>query len=421
MRVKDKTNFTSQGLYNVTAQIQENTLLNRGLIDLGGLVVPNMIMSNNKDEKIERGVIGGLYFASSFLAPFVLLPFFNKRFLSHNGIVKNFANNERKIIEVSKEYLVKDAELMINGIRETAQKLDFEAQQQGKASNVKQDFENILNRFKNKDDLKNKLLKAHENVLTSDFLATAWMWCAIPWLGMAITKLRTKREGFSATYGMVDEKQSKLNAQKHEKEKKKKLLISALIGTIPALIVPKLVTKGLKSQTLNFVKRHPQSFNYMKGIFPSKLIFGGIWVLCDSPSKLVSSRDKYERRDRAIREVGVLTAFFGGDFILNNIFGRLADKTLGTKIMDRDKLGENPSFLRKLTMQPKNFNELKDLKGMAPEVLKRTKNIGAGLYWLTLVANMGLLGFAMPAALNKLLKNTVKKDMTTEKNVLPKG
>lgn len=415
MKIKDKTAFKSQGLYNLTAQIQENTVLNRGLIDLGGSVVPQMIMSNNKDEKIERGTIGSLYFASSFLAPFVLLPFFNKTFLARNSIVKNFTHNERRIIEVSKEFLTKDADYMVKGIRETAKKLDLESQKEGKTTNIQQDFENILKRF-DKNELKEKLLKAHENVLTADFLATSLMWCATPWIGMEVTKFRTKRDGYSATYNMVNEEQSKLNARKHEHEKKKKLLLSALIGTIPAFIFPKIVTKGFKSETLNFVKKHPQSFSYFKGMFPSKFIFGAIWVLCDYPTQIISSRDKYETRDRIIRGAGNIIVFFGGDFILNNILGRLSDKTLGTKIMDRSKIKENAGFLKKLTMQPKNFNELKDLKNIAPEVLKRTKTVGAGLYWLTLIANMGMLGFALPAVLNKLLKDTVKKDLTEQKN-----
>ena len=54
MRIKDKTTFKSGGIYNITAQVQENTVLNRGLLDIGGYAIPQIIMSNNKDEKIER-------------------------------------------------------------------------------------------------------------------------------------------------------------------------------------------------------------------------------------------------------------------------------------------------------------------------------------------------------------------------------
>lgn len=422
MQIKDKTTtFKSGGLYNVTAQIQENTVLNRGLLDLGGSAIPHMIMANNKDEAVEKGTMSGLYFVTAFMAPFVLLPFFNKKFLSLNKIVKNFDNNEKRIIEVSKKYLTKNSDYMLDGIRETAEKLEIEAEKKGKKIKVKQDFENIINRFSDKEELKNKLLKTHENVLFADFLTTAWMWCATPWAAMEVTKLRTKRSGFSATYNMVDENQSKLNSQKHEKEKKKKLLYSALIGIIPALIFPKLITKGLQSDNniLGIVKKLPQNFNYTKGMFPSKTIFGAIWLLCDYPSQIVSSRDKYERRDRAIRGAASITVFFGGDFFLNNLFGRLSDKVLNTQIMDRAKITQDSGFIRKLFMKPKNFSELADLKNIAPEVLKKTKNIGAGLYWLTLIANMGLLGFGLPFVLNRFLKNTIQKDMSEQGNQKP--
>lgn len=418
MRIKDKTSFKSGGFYNITSQIQQNTVFNRGLLDLGGSVVPQVIMSNNKDEAVERGMISGLYFVSSFLAPFVLLPFFNKTFLRHNSIVNNFKNNnEKKIIEVSKKYLTKGTAYMVEGIRDTADKLEKEALKRGKTIHVSQDFENIISRFKGKeDDLKNSLLKAHENVFTADFLATSLMWCATPWVAMEATKLRTNRSGFSATYGMIDEKQSRINAKNHEKEKKKKLLISALVSVIPSLLFPMLITKGLKNESgfiSKIVKKIPENFNYTKGIFPSKTIFAAIWVLCDYPSAIISSRDKYERRDRAMRSGANIFVFFGGDYVLNNIFGRLADKTLGTKIMDRSKISEKSGFFRKLAMEPKSFSDIEDLKDIAPKVLKRTKNVGAGLYWLTLVANMGILGFGVPFLLNKMLRKNIKKDIKT--------
>lgn len=410
MQVKDKTTtFKSGGFYNLTAQVQENTVLNRGLLDIGGYAVPQMIMSNNKDEKIERGILQGLYFVNSFLAPFVLLPFFNKTFLR-----KDFSGAEQKIIEVSKKYLTKDADF-VTGIRETAIKIEQEAQAKGKKLNVKQDFENILNRYDNKQVLKDKLLSVHEKVFMADFLATGLMWCATPWAATEVTKYRTHRSGYSATYEMIDEKQSKINTRKEEDRKKKKLLYSALIGIIPAIIFPKLVTKGLKSEKglLSVIKKIPQNFNYNKGMFPSKTIFGVIWILCDYPSSIISARDKYERRDRAIRGLASLVAFFGGDFFLNNILGRLSDSALKTKIMEKPKANSN--FLKKMLLKPKSFTEIENLKDVAPKILKRTKNIGAGLYWITLVANMAFCGFTVPVVLNKMLKKSVKKDIENSK------
>lgn len=410
--------FKSGGFYNLTGQIQENTLLNRGLLDIGGLAVPQMIMSNNKDESIERGIMGGIYFMSSFLAPFAMLPFFNKTFLARNGIVKNFANNERKIIEVSKKYLTKDVGFLVEGIRETAEKLELEATKKGKTLCIKQDFENVLNRFPDKEVLKNKLINAHEKIFISDFLATSLMWCATPWIAMEITKIRTKRSGYSATYKMINENQSKSNSEKHENEKKRKLLYSAAIALISSIAFPKLVTQVLKGKSDilgSLFKKAPESLNYSKGMFPSKFIFAAMWLLTDYPSQIVSSRDKYESRDRAIRCGASIAVFFGGDYMLNNIFGQLADKTLGTKIMNRSKLKENVGFFQKFKLLPKSFSEIDELKNVSQKALKRTKSVGAALYWVTLVANMALLGFAVPALLNIMLKKSVKKDSENNK------
>ena len=43
-----------KGFYEITTTVQENTLLNRGLLDIGGCAIPQAIMSNNKDEAIEK-------------------------------------------------------------------------------------------------------------------------------------------------------------------------------------------------------------------------------------------------------------------------------------------------------------------------------------------------------------------------------
>lgn len=84
-----------------------------------------------------------------------MLPFFNKRALKAKNVVNNFKNSEKRIIEISKEYLVKDSSYMEKGIRDFAEKLS------GQESQIKNDFENLLNRFPNKEELRKKLLDVH--------------------------------------------------------------------------------------------------------------------------------------------------------------------------------------------------------------------------------------------------------------------
>lgn len=56
-----------KGFYEITTTVQENTLLNRGLLDIGGCAIPQAIMSNNKDEAIERLTGSGLILQCLFV------------------------------------------------------------------------------------------------------------------------------------------------------------------------------------------------------------------------------------------------------------------------------------------------------------------------------------------------------------------
>ena len=150
----------------------------------------------------------------------------------------------------------------------------------------------------------------------------------------------------------------------------------------------------------------------------SKTIYAAIWVLSSFPAKIISSRDANERKDRALRDIGLFTMFFGGDFLINNIAGRLADKIFGTKIMN-DK-GEKLNFIQKFKLPLKNFRLLEQSKDISPEILKKTKTIGAGLYWFSLLTNTALIGFGLPKVLNKFLRHNIEKEKQNElKNQTP--
>ncbi len=108
---------------NTCAAVESNILLNKGITDIGGFVIPQAIMSNNKDEALERVFKSGLYFLFTFVSPFLALPLMNKHFLKSNNIVKNFSGYQLRILEVSKKYLTKDGEYFKEGVRKTAKRL----------------------------------------------------------------------------------------------------------------------------------------------------------------------------------------------------------------------------------------------------------------------------------------------------------
>lgn len=368
------------GIYSITTNIQNNTLLNRGILDIGGIGIPQALMSNNKDEAIERGSQSLLYFGMSFLTPFFMLPLFNKRALKSTGIVKNFQNNEKRILEVSKKYLTKDADFMEKGIKITAKNLKTEC-----------DFQNILNRFNNKEELRQKLLEAHHKIFRNDFLSTAWMWCATPWIITEATERRTNKKGFSATYEM---RENNVDDEKYKQNKIKKMIGTALIATIPAILIPRVVTKNMANGKL---AKYADCFDYTGAKFMSKTIFALMWGLVDYPNQLIQSRDKNELKDRAIRYGAMVAMFFGGDLAFNYILGKTSDKLFNTKVMNKNVL--------------KSFKDIEKLEG---NVLRRTKYAGIGIYWASLLANVALLGVGLPGFLNFMLKKDIAKEQNIE-------
>ena len=169
------------------ANIESNILLNKGITDIGGFVIPQAIMSNNKDESIERVFKSLLYFIFTFVSPFLLLPLVNKYALKSNKIIDNLSGEQKKILEIPKKYLTCGTDKMLEGIKKTAKNLFGDENK----------FNPTLEKFSDKEELRRKLINAHSKILFADFLVTNVLVASIPWLGNALTKYRTKRSGYS--------------------------------------------------------------------------------------------------------------------------------------------------------------------------------------------------------------------------------
>ena len=341
------------------------------------------------------------YFIASYLTPILLIPLYNKHFLKNKGIIKSINGEAKKIIQVPKKYLTPDGDLK-KGLKETAERLKL---------NDKNVFNEIYERYNNPDKLKKDLLSVHEKILMTDFITTGAMWSAIPWIATEFTEYRTKRTDFSAGFNLK-------NDNNKPQSKTKKLLWNIAFSVLPGVIFAKTVTKGLSTKIkspsleggakslisrwgnsiLQKIAKNPHNFDYASGTNMSKTIYAAIWVLSSFPAKLISARDENERKDRALRDIGLFTMFFGGDFAINNISGRIADKIFGTRIIDPK------------THNIRNFRTLENIKDLSPEVLAKTKNIGAGLYWFSLIANTALIGFGLPKLLNKFLRYNINKE-----------
>ena len=399
--------FKGGSLYNATAYVQDHTLINRGITTLGGSTIHQCIMSNNKYEAQERALMGGIYFVASYLTPIMLIPVYNRHFLKNKGVIKEFGKIAERIIQVPKEYLTPEGDLL-KGLKKTAENFD----KKEKNNDTSNAFKEIYNRYDNPNKLKKDLLSVHEKVLMTDFITTGVFWSAIPWIATELTEHRTKRTDFSAGFNLKTNEQSE--KEKSKNNKKKKLLWNIAFCTIPGIIYSKIVTKGLsagvsdKGFITKFIAKNADKFNYVSGTNMSKLIYASIWILSSFPAKIISARDSNERKDRALRDAGLFAMFFGGDFLINNILGRCADKFLGTKIMkDSEK---NLNFLQRFSLGIKNFRLLEEDKSLSKDVLAKTKKAGAGIYWASLLTNTALIGFVLPKILNKFLRHNIEKE-----------
>lgn len=420
----DTLPFKGASLYNATAYVQDHTLLNRGITTLGGSTVPQCIMSNNKYEAAERAIMGGVYFVASYLTPILLIPMYNKHFLKNKGIIKSLDGAAKKIIQVPKKYLTPNADLK-KGLEVTAAKFDKKG-----GNKCAEAFQEIYERYNNPEKLKKDLLSVHEKVLITDFITTGAMWSLIPWIATEYTEHKTKRTDFSAGFNL--KKDNPEQNQKHKQNKANKVFWNIAFSVIPGIIFGKTVTKGLRTNLntlkpaqnvfnktyrnlLKKIQQNPHNFDYTSGTNMSKFIYASIWILSSFPAKIISSRDTNERKDRALRDAALFTMFFGGDFLINNIAGRTADKLFGTRIMDYPQ--KNLNFFEKFKLPMRNFRQLDSAKDLAPELLKKTKNIGAALYWFSLISNTALIGFGLPKVLNKFLRYNIKQENRTNSPV----
>ncbi len=412
MKVSDTLPF--KGIYDATAYVQNHTLINRGITTIGGSTIPQCVMSNNKYEAQERALMGGIYFVASYLTPIMLIPLYNKHFLKNKGVIKELDSIGKRIIQVPKKYLKPDSDLK-KGLEETARIFDSKA---GDDKTFKA-FNEIYSRYNNPAKLKKDLLSVHEKVLMTDFITTGAMWSAIPWIATEFTEHRTKRRDFSGGFYLKND--NKKSSEEIKKSKNKKLFWNILFSVVPGILFAKTVTKGLSAQkfsdnifgkVLKRISNNPHNFDYTSGTNMSKTIYAAIWVLSSFPAKIISSRDANERRDRTLRDIGLFTMFFGGDFIINNIAGRIADKLFGTKIMNDD--GKNRNFFQKFSLGLRNFRDEEVFSKMPKEVARKTKNIGAGLYWFSLLTNTALIGFLLPKVLNKFLRYNINREKRTQ-------
>lgn len=361
-------------------------------------------MANNRVEARERAEKATMSFGFSFIIPLLFLPVLNRQFLKTYKVAKTFDKNEVKIMNLSKKYLAKDAQYMLEGLNKLKEEL--------KPSNKHEGIENILNRFKGREEeLRQKLIKVHDKIMLSDIIITGGLMGSIYWIVNAITKKKTGRDGFSAEYKMASEEYVEGKAENYKKEYKNNVLKGAGILLASSLGFSLLFKKSMLSKQQNIIKKYAQLFDYTDGIYMSRSILALVALFGDVPNTLLASRDKEELKYNVIKNIVGYGVFLGGDLVLNNIVARTLDNMYkDVNLVNFENLDKDAPWWKKITAPLYSLKEISQKTNWAPEVLKKTKNFKIAMFWANFAAVTAFMGFGTPYFLNKMVKNKVKEE-----------
>ncbi|MBR1425668.1 hypothetical protein IJ579_08920 [bacterium] len=423
-QINSKQNPTFKtGFYNATREFDSSVMLSRALIDLCGCDIPWVVMANNNTERKEksRKLFSG--FAVAWLTPFVTLPLSNRFAMKYIGkLTKSFWSNNHKAIHISNEFL-KDTKSMMSELQRMANKTDKNPLEAiyGKF-NPKKKYQQKLNieellKSVNGDEekLRQKLISSKNAVFFSDCVFTFTAIGAFPFFNNEITKKYSGQSGFSAEMSMADKEIVEKRAKNYERGKSKRFLayMGILTGTTLAMSLGAFASLYSKngSKFVQNLRNGSKLFDYNRGIYMSRLpLFIGSAVTCIG--SVLAARNNTERKDVALRFGIPLTIFYGGDLLLSSLFTNLSDRLFGTKLRKED--GSNKSAINKI------FPKIKSIKQVMEEVergkiSKTNKRVSAGIFWTNMLILMVSMGYAVPTAINKMIKKDVEKDILASK------
>lgn len=387
---KDIVSFKSNPLISVSSFIEDRVLLNKALID-GAKDVSIIVNANNRNEREERFIRSCIAWGSAFLTPLVTLPVTNKLAMKHVAkLTKTYFSHDNNLIKLSNKYLSsKDATKF--GIEELARKYDFTELLKVNGH----DYEKI----------RKKIINAKTSVLAFDFLFTSATLGSAGFVNRYRTRKKTGMDGFSAEFKMADKNIVEKRAEKFKKSEnlRSKIFLGILLAfaTTPLLLRKGLLSNGKFS---NLVKKHADKFDYNDGIFMKRLPFFLMVMVADT-GYLLSSRNKTEVKDNAVRLYSNQFAYFGADILIGSALASLSDKFLKTELLKKDC---------KKTLVNKLIPPIKPIK----DLIGKNKAIATGFFWINMCTLFSLVGVVIPKMLNKIIKHDVEKDVQKQnKNI----
>lgn len=404
-----QTNF--KGLYQVGSNIEQRVLWNKGIVT-GAVDAGWIANANNPIERKEKARRTLSFLVLSYLTPIITLPLSNKISMKHVGkLTKNLSAQNHKAIHLSNKYLV-SAEKTKEGLEILSKEYTHSplehlwAKIQGKKLDKAQlNFKELLDKYGGDYDLvRKKIIDAKTAVFSSDIIFTGVATGSVGFINNNLTKKETGSSGFSAEMKMADKNIVEKRAKKYEENSKKRY--AAFLATVltSATVIPFAIKKGLKAKNVSeFTKKYAPKFDYDDGMYMSRLalLFGCAGL--SQAGTFLSSRNKTELKDNAIRLSTTDAIFFGGDILLASLFANISDKCFGTNLI---KPSEKKTLFNKVLPNYKSLKEINE-QVKAGEICKKNKPIALAL-WAT---NLAMISYSIGVLVPKLINNMIKKDV----------
>lgn len=413
---KSKNSFKASGFYNTTAELENNIILSRAIVDLAGCDVPWVIMANNNQERIERARRYAIVFVLAFISPMLLVPALNRVAMKHCAkLTKSLFSNNHKAIHLSNEFLVNVEKTKV-GLEELAKHTEmgpFEKwynKLRGKKSvEQKLNLKELLDESNQSyEELRKKLINTKNKVLCADFLLNGIPLGAMGFINNYLTKKKTGQAGYSAELKMADKKIIEKRADNYEKNKNKRYAAFAALSLGISTSLPLITKFGLSSSSktgfAEFVKKHANLMDYKSGIYMGRIPFLALMIM-NHGGLLIASRNKTEAKDTAIRMGAADTIFFGGDLLLASFFANFSDRVFSTKLR---KEGQT-SLMSKVFPKTKSIKEINQLVADG-NLATKNKKVATGVFWLNMALLSFGMGFVIPTLINKMIKKDVDAD-----------
>lgn len=394
---KNRTTFKGISPVETTVALEDNVLLNKALFDLTSSDVPWVVMANNNEERRERLNRALVSFSLIFVSPILILPLVNRFAMKKIAkLTPEFFSKQYNAIRLSNKHLV-SAEETKKGLKELSKELKI-------------DFKPLVEKVGGDyEKLRKKIINAKNTVLGTDFLLIAGTFGNIGFFNNWQTRNKTGQKGYSAEMKMADKEIVEKRAEKYDKSSKARFI--GFLGLLAGVTVgmPLAVKHGLLSKNnskfSNFIKKHASKFDYTNAIY-SKRVPLAASLLVSQIGIVMASRNETELKDNSIRSSCTWGTFWFGDLIMSSLLGRLADKVLKTKIINRNS---DNKLLNKI-LPP--VNRIKELQKSG---CSKSPKIATAIFWTNFVSLSAISGFLMPYAVNKIIKKDVSNDVLNKK------